>query len=151
VCRGDGILPGALLYDEQFQPAGGLHQTEKGNPSRMASEGRPEGANVMAPDPEESPGESPQEPSEEGRAVSVSEAYPEVTSEASPDDAPPEDDDFGQDTAGQAARPEVYEYYGPEVQRELRNEPWNFEFFQAVRLLERYGTGKPVGRFVENP
>jgi type VI secretion system protein ImpH len=45
---------------------------------------------------------------------------------------------------------EVEEYYGAEVQAELRTEPWNFQFFQTVRLLERLGTGKPVGRF-ENP
>jgi len=44
----------------------------------------------------------------------------------------------------------VKEYYGEEVRQELREEPWNFQFFQAVRLLERFGTGKPVGRF-ENP
>lgn len=44
----------------------------------------------------------------------------------------------------------VKEYYGAEVQEELRSDPWNFQFFQAVRLLERLGTGKPVGRF-ENP
>jgi len=30
------------------------------------------------------------------------------------------------------------------------SDPWSFQFFQAVRLLERFGTGKPVGRF-ENP
>jgi type VI secretion system protein ImpH len=46
--------------------------------------------------------------------------------------------------------PDVREYYGAEVQHELRNEPWNFQFFQTVRLLERFGAGKPVGRF-ENP
>jgi type VI secretion system protein ImpH len=45
---------------------------------------------------------------------------------------------------------QIEEYYGADVQVELRNEPWNFQFFQAVRLLERFGTGKPVGRF-ENP
>jgi len=44
----------------------------------------------------------------------------------------------------------VKEYYGAEVREELRNEPWNFQFFQTVRLLERFKTGKPVGRF-ENP
>jgi type VI secretion system protein ImpH len=44
----------------------------------------------------------------------------------------------------------VPEYYGAEVQDELRREPWNFQFFQTVRLLERFGTGKPVGRF-DNP
>jgi type VI secretion system protein ImpH len=42
------------------------------------------------------------------------------------------------------------EYYGAEVEQELRREPWNFEFFQMVRLLERLGAGKPVGRF-DNP
>ena len=118
----------------------------------MASESGPEGPDVMAPDPEESPGESPEEPSElsskaspeEGRSVVLS----EVTPEASPEDAPPEEDDIDQ-PAG--ARPDIYEYYGPDVQRELRAEPWNFQFFQAVRLLERFGAGKPVGRFVENP
>ena len=46
--------------------------------------------------------------------------------------------------------PHVREYYGEEVAEELRREPWNFQFFQAVRLLERLGTGKPVGRF-DNP
>ena len=44
----------------------------------------------------------------------------------------------------------VDEYYGGEVSAELREDPWNFNFFQAVRLLERLGAGKPVGRF-ENP
>ncbi len=44
----------------------------------------------------------------------------------------------------------VVEYYGAEVSVELREEPWNFEFFQAVRLLERFGDGHPVGRF-DNP
>ena len=44
----------------------------------------------------------------------------------------------------------VAEYYGAEVEEELRHEPWNFEFFQMVRLLERLGNGKPVGRF-DNP
>ena len=42
------------------------------------------------------------------------------------------------------------EYYGAAVEEELRREPWNFEFFQMVRLLEHLGTGKPVGRF-DNP
>jgi type VI secretion system protein ImpH len=37
-----------------------------------------------------------------------------------------------------------------QVQAALRNDPWNFEFFQAIRLLERMGAGKPIGRF-ENP
>ena len=46
--------------------------------------------------------------------------------------------------------PPVKEYYGAEVQEELRHDPWNFEFFQMVRLLERLGNGKPVGRF-DNP
>ncbi len=44
----------------------------------------------------------------------------------------------------------IVEYYGAAVQEELRREPWNFEFFQMVRLLERLGAGKPVGRF-DNP
>jgi type VI secretion system protein ImpH len=60
------------------------------------------------------------------------EAIPDVMPEAVPD-----------------ARP-VVEYYGAEVKAELRDEPWNFQFFQAVRLFERFKTGKPVGRF-ENP
>lgn len=46
--------------------------------------------------------------------------------------------------------PHVKEYYGAEVEEELRREPWNFQFFQMVRLLERLGSGKPVGRF-DNP
>jgi type VI secretion system protein ImpH len=46
--------------------------------------------------------------------------------------------------------PDVKEDYGAEVEEELRREPWNFQFFQTVRLLERLGTGKPVGRF-DNP
>lgn len=37
-----------------------------------------------------------------------------------------------------------------EVEEDLREEPWSFEFFQAVRLFERFGSGKPVGRF-DNP
>src|ERR1700722_18702140 len=36
------------------------------------------------------------------------------------------------------------------VQAALRHDPWNFEFFQTIRLLERMGAGKPIGRF-ENP
>jgi len=117
----------------------------------MASESGPEGPDVVSDDREESPGEPAEEPSEvspeEGRSVVLSEAYPEVASEPSPEDAPPEE--FEIDQPG--ARPDIYEYYGPDVQRELRAEPWNFQFFQAVRLLERFGAGKPVGRFVENP
>jgi type VI secretion system protein ImpH len=46
--------------------------------------------------------------------------------------------------------PDVNEFYGESVAKELREEPWNFQFFQAVRLLERLGTGQPVGRFA-NP
>ena len=46
--------------------------------------------------------------------------------------------------------PDVREYYGAAVEEELRLEPWNFQFFQMVRLLERLGSGKPVGRF-DNP
>src|SRR5438270_11931497 len=38
--------------------------------------------------------------------------------------------------------PDIAEYYGAEVTEELRNEPWNFQFFQAVRLLERLGERK---------
>ena len=49
-----------------------------------------------------------------------------------------------------ASASQINEYYGAEVREELRSEPWNFQFFQAVRLLERFGAGKPVGRF-ENP
>jgi type VI secretion system protein ImpH len=44
----------------------------------------------------------------------------------------------------------VAEYYGAAVEEELRREPWNFQFFQMVRLLERLGARKPVGRF-DNP
>jgi type VI secretion system protein ImpH len=40
--------------------------------------------------------------------------------------------------------------HGELVEDELRREPWNFQFFQMVRLLERLGAGKPVGRF-DNP
>ncbi len=43
--------------------------------------------------------------------------------------------------------PDVNEFYGEEVAEELRGEPWNFQFFQAVRLLEHLGTGQPVGGF----
>jgi type VI secretion system protein ImpH len=39
---------------------------------------------------------------------------------------------------------------GALVMEELLDSPWEFEFFQAVRLLERFGTGKPVGQFA-NP
>jgi type VI secretion system protein ImpH len=41
---------------------------------------------------------------------------------------------------------------GPHVRvtKQLREGPWDFQFFQTVRLLERIGTGKPVGQF-ENP
>ena len=42
------------------------------------------------------------------------------------------------------------EKYGAEVKEDLLEGPWNFQFFQMVRLLERLGTGKPVGHF-ENP
>jgi type VI secretion system protein ImpH len=48
------------------------------------------------------------------------------------------------------ALPAGTDYYGRWVKEDLSLEPWNFEFFQAVRLLEKFGTGKPVGRF-ENP
>ena len=41
-------------------------------------------------------------------------------------------------------------FYGVEVIKDLRREPWSFQFFQTVRLLERFGMGKPVGRF-ESP
>jgi type VI secretion system protein ImpH len=51
---------------------------------------------------------------------------------------------------GPDVKENVAEYYGAEVVEELRREPWNFEFFQMVRLLERLGAGKPVGRF-DNP
>lgn len=40
--------------------------------------------------------------------------------------------------------------YAAEVREDLREAPWEFHFFQAVRLLERLGAGKIVGRF-ENP
>lgn len=53
------------------------------------------------------------------------------------------------DVVPQASEPPL-EYYGENVEIDLREGPWNFHFFQAVRLLERLGSGKPVGRF-ENP
>lgn len=43
--------------------------------------------------------------------------------------------------------PDVSHLYEREVALQLRENPWNFQFFQAVRLLERLGTGQPVGRF----
>jgi type VI secretion system protein ImpH len=43
--------------------------------------------------------------------------------------------------------PHVNGFQEEEVAKELREEPWNFQFFQAVRLLERLQTGLPVGRF----
>ena len=68
---------------------------------------------------------------------------PDVISDPLPDAVP--------DTApAPDTRPDIAEYYGAEVKEELRSDPWNFQFFQTVRLLERFGTGKPVGRF-ENP
>jgi type VI secretion system protein ImpH len=41
--------------------------------------------------------------------------------------------------------------YG-EIEDAIRSNPWDFEFFQTIRLLERIGSGagKPIGRF-ENP
>jgi type VI secretion system protein ImpH len=51
---------------------------------------------------------------------------------------------------GPVVKKNTAEYYGAEVTEELRREPWNFEFFQMVRLLERFGRRKPVGRF-DNP
>lgn len=48
---------------------------------------------------------------------------------------------------GRTQGSDVAEYYGAAVEEELRREPWNFQFFQMVRLLERLGAGKPVGRF----
>ena len=45
-------------------------------------------------------------------------------------------------------RPNDSDVSGSAVQAELREEPYLFEFFQAVRLLERFSPGKsPVGRF----
>jgi type VI secretion system protein ImpH len=61
----------------------------------------------------------------------------------------PDPDDVMADVIPDVAPP-VKEYYGGKVEEDLRAEPWNFQFFQAVRLLERLGTGKPVGQF-ENP
>jgi type VI secretion system protein ImpH len=37
--------------------------------------------------------------------------------------------------------------FGSEVEEDLRHDPWDFEFFQAVRLLARLTNGEPVGRF----
>lgn len=49
-----------------------------------------------------------------------------------------------------AAEPPVPGFYGAAVEEDLCEEPWNFQFFQVVRLLERFGAGRPVGAF-ENP
>jgi type VI secretion system protein ImpH len=38
-------------------------------------------------------------------------------------------------------------HFAARVIEELCNEPWNYQFFQTVRLLERFGAGKPVGKF----
>jgi len=54
------------------------------------------------------------------------------------------------DAASGPERPDVNDFYGGELAKELREEPWSFQFFQAVRLLERLGAGQPVGRFT-NP
>ncbi len=43
--------------------------------------------------------------------------------------------------------PDVEKDNNGELAEELRQGPWDFEFFQAVRLLERMGEGQPVGRF----
>ena len=53
-------------------------------------------------------------------------------------------------TQGPDVKPESPDHYAAEVREDLIEGPWNFQFFQAIRLLERLGTGKPVGRF-ENP
>ena len=45
------------------------------------------------------------------------------------------------------AGPKVPIKASDELIADLRSEPWSFQFFQLVRLLERFGTGKPVGRF----
>ena len=47
VCQRHGILSGPLLHAEQLQPAGGVHQAEKGGPARMAAESGPQGPDVM--------------------------------------------------------------------------------------------------------
>ena len=99
----------------------------------MAIENGPEDPDVIAVESEEPPDEA-------------SEVLPEVLPEVMEDEA-----EVPAERPQAAAKADVYEYYGADVRRELRNEPWNFQFFQAVRLLERFGAGKPVGRFVEHP
>jgi type VI secretion system protein ImpH len=116
----------------------------------MAAESRPQGPDVTIT-VTDGDAEVSLEAPPEARPVVVSEVLPEIQAEAPPPELPEEPEDLSliPDTRPFPGRP-INEYYGAEVRKELRSDPWNFEFFQAVRLLERFGTGKPVGRF-ENP
>ena len=59
-------------------------------------------------------------------------------------------DEIPVEEAAAAPVAEAPVFYGAAVEEDLREAPWSFQFFQTVRLLERFGTGKPVGHF-ENP
>jgi type VI secretion system protein ImpH len=98
----------------------------------MASESGTQGPDLITPDGE--------------AVVDIGAGVPEPVAEPFSDYVP---DDMPAAAAPHVV-PDINEYYGAEVTEELRNEPWNFQFFQAVRLLERLSSGKPVGRF-ENP
>jgi type VI secretion system protein ImpH len=101
----------------------------------MAPESRTEGPDVGA------------EPPAQDSEASV----PAVAETAPEGDSPPESEAAPDAEAAPEPPPEpIAEYYGAEVSAELRESPWNFEFFQAVRLLERFAGGRPVGRF-DNP
>jgi type VI secretion system protein ImpH len=78
-------------------------------------------------------------------SVIASEVLPEV-----PEEEIPAEEDLPDNVRPSIQRAPVAEYYGSDVRNELRTEPWNFEFFQTIRLLERFGAGKALGNF-ENP
>jgi type VI secretion system protein ImpH len=114
----------------------------------MAAESGPQGPDVMTDDVPEG-GDAVAVNFVGGNPVADILASPTVEADKPDYDLP---DVPAEDVPGRVAEPKhfVQEYYGAEVSQEMREEPWNFQFFQAVRLLERFGTGKPVGRF-DNP
>jgi type VI secretion system protein ImpH len=109
----------------------------------MAAESGPQGPHVMSPDLEPEAAESRE--SSAAPPVIASEVLPEV-----PEEEIPGEEDLPDDVRPAIQRAPVAEYYGSDVRNELRTEPWNFEFFQTIRLLERFGAGKALGNF-ENP
>ena len=104
----------------------------------MASESGPQGPDVISEEPEEpEESEEPEVVPEVPSVVLSSEMLPEVTPEVLDDEPAPRPT---------TEKGDVFEYYGADVRRELRNEPWNFQFFQAVRLLKRSSYWAGVSR-----